>query len=111
MQIKTNPNAKYKPSTANIAWQYTSSGRFPSTVSAGNSGNFDLNVLYKDIKLPEKKEQSVKKPVQAKKSNTQIAKEVKAGKWGNGATRKKKLKAAGYDYNAIQKIVNKLSKK
>lgn len=29
MQIKTNPNAKYKPSTANIAWQYTSSGRFP----------------------------------------------------------------------------------
>lgn len=46
-----------------------------------------------------------------KKSNETIAKEVLAGKWGNGATRKKKLKAAGYDYNAIQKIVNKLSKK
>nr|DAU53140.1 MAG TPA: Lysozyme [Caudoviricetes sp.] len=46
-----------------------------------------------------------------KKSNTQIAKEVKAGKWGNGATRKKKLKAAGYDYDVIQKIVNKLCKK
>lgn len=46
-----------------------------------------------------------------KKSNTQIAKEVRQGKWGNGATRKKKLKAAGYDYNAIQKIVNKLCKK
>lgn len=109
MQIATNPNAKYKPSTANIAWQYTSSGRFPSTVSTGNSGNFDLNVLYKDIKLPEKKEQSVKKP--AKKSNTEVAKEVRQGKWGNGAVRKKKLKAAGYDYNAIQKIVNKLCKK
>lgn len=51
-----------------------------------------------------------KKPVK-KKSNETIAKEVLAGKWGNGATRKKKLKAAGYDYNAIQKIVNKLSKK
>lgn len=111
MQIKTNPNAKYKPSTANIAWQYTSSGRFPKVISTGNSGNFDLNVLYKDIKLPEKKEQPTKKPVQAKKSNTQIAKEVKAGKWGNGATRKKKLKAAGYNYAAIQKIVNKLCKK
>lgn len=46
-----------------------------------------------------------------KKSNTQIAKEVKAGKWGNGATRKKKLKAAGYNYVAIQKIVNKMCKK
>ena len=46
-----------------------------------------------------------------KKSNTQIAKEVKAGKWGNGESRKKKLKTAGYDYNAVQKIVNKMCKK
>lgn len=45
-----------------------------------------------------------------KKSNTTIAKEVIAGKWGNGDTRKKKLKAAGYDPAAIQKIVNKLMK-
>lgn len=42
-----------------------------------------------------------------KKSNTQIAREVCQGKWGNGETRKKKLKAAGYNYAAIQKIVNK----
>lgn len=46
-----------------------------------------------------------------KKSNETIAKEVIAGKWGSGETRKKKLKAAGYDYDAIQKIVNKLCKK
>lgn len=45
-----------------------------------------------------------------KKSNTTIAKEVIAGKWGNGNTRKKKLKKAGYNYNAIQSIVNKLLK-
>ena len=44
-------------------------------------------------------------------TNTEIAKEVIAGKWGSGETRKKKLKAAGYDYNAVQKIVNKLCKK
>lgn len=44
----------------------------------------------------------------SKKSNTTIAKEVIAGKWGNGATRKKKLQAAGYDYNAIQKLVNQM---
>lgn len=46
----------------------------------------------------------------AKKSNTEIAKEVINGKWGNGETRKAKLKAAGYDPAAIQKIVNQLLK-
>ena len=43
----------------------------------------------------------------AKKSNAEIAKEVIAGKWGNGDDRKKKLQAAGYDYNAVQAEVNK----
>jgi len=45
-----------------------------------------------------------------KKSTTTIAKEVIAGKWGTGSTRKKKLEAAGYDYNAVQKKVNELLK-
>ena len=43
----------------------------------------------------------------AKKSVSEIAKEVIAGKWGNGAVRKSKLKAAGYDYDAVQKEVQK----
>lgn len=46
----------------------------------------------------------------AKKSVTEIAKEVIAGKWGNGDARKKALTAAGYDYNAVQKKVNELLK-
>lgn len=50
------------------------------------------------------------KKVSSKKSTTEVAKEVIAGKWGNGETRKKKLKAAGYDYNAVQKKVNALLK-
>ena len=41
-----------------------------------------------------------------KKSNETIANEVIKGLWGNGTDRKNKLTAAGYDYNAIQKIVN-----
>lgn len=41
-----------------------------------------------------------------KKSNTEIATEVKAGKWGNGEERKKRLAAAGYVYAEIQAIVN-----
>lgn len=41
-----------------------------------------------------------------KKSVTEIAKEVIAGKWGNGAERKEKLASAGYDYNSVQSEVN-----
>lgn len=44
----------------------------------------------------------------AVKSNTDIAKEIIDGKWGNGEERKNKLVAAGYDYDAVQKEVNKL---
>ena len=50
----------------------------------------------------------IKSDAPAKKSNEAIAKEVLDGKWGNGPTRIAKLKAAGYDYNAIQRIVNDL---
>lgn len=46
--------------------------------------------------------------VEAKKSVDTIAREVIQGKWGNGADRKQKLTAAGYDYSAVQKRVNEL---
>lgn len=45
-----------------------------------------------------------------KKTLTQIAKEVILGKWGNGEERKKKLKAEGYNYSAVQSEVNRLLK-
>ena len=44
----------------------------------------------------------------AKKPIEEIAKEVYAGKWGNGQERKDRLTSAGYDYAEIQKLVNKL---
>ena len=47
-------------------------------------------------------------PKPKKKTVTQIAKEVIEGKWGNGEDREKRLKAAGYDYNAVQKKVNEM---
>lgn len=59
-----------------------------------------VNELLKETKTTPKK-----------KSVTTIAKEVINGKWGDGEERKKKLKKAGYDYNVIQKEVNKLLKK
>lgn len=45
-----------------------------------------------------------------KKSISEIAKEVIAGKWGNGDARKSAIKAAGYDYDAVQAEVNKQMK-
>lgn len=45
-----------------------------------------------------------------KKSNEEIAKEVVAGKWGNGNARKTALTKAGYNYKTIQTLVNKLLK-
>ena len=49
-------------------------------------------------------------PATGKKDVTAVAKEVIAGKWGNGDDRKKKLQAAGYDYAAVQAEVNRLAK-
>lgn len=45
-----------------------------------------------------------------KKSTTEIAREVINGKWGNGETRRQKLKSAGYDPDKVQKKVNALLK-
>lgn len=44
----------------------------------------------------------------AKKTVTELAKEVIQGKWGNGEERKQKLTQAGYDYDRVQAEVNRL---
>ena len=80
-------------------WQYTSSGKVN-----GINGNVDMNYCYVDYVSGKTEQKAEQKPV--KKSNEVIAQEVIDGKWGNGADRKKKLTDAGYDYDAIQKIVN-----
>lgn len=47
------------------------------------------------------------KPTPTRKSNDQVAAEVIDGKWGNNPERKARLKAAGYNPNVIQVLVNK----
>lgn len=42
------------------------------------------------------------------KSIDEVAREVIAGKWGNGSARKQRLQTAGYDYTEVQKRVNQL---
>ena len=46
------------------------------------------------------------KPEPSRKSNEQLADEVINGNWGNGEDRKRALTNAGYDYAAVQAIVN-----
>lgn len=50
----------------------------------------------------------VKWVADTKKSNEEIAKEVIAGKWGNGDERKDRLTKAGYNHNTIQSLVNQM---
>ena len=79
-------------------WQYSSKGRI-----TGINGNVDMNYCYRDLKA----EILGTVPVKTK-TITQLAREVLNGKWGNGAERKRKLTEAGYDYEAVQKEVNRL---
>ena len=45
-----------------------------------------------------------------KLTNQELAIEILQGKWGNGVDRRNKVTAAGYDYMAVQNIVNALVK-
>ena len=45
------------------------------------------------------------------KTIEELAKDVIAGKYGNGAERIRKIEAEGYDYNAIQQKVNEMLSK
>lgn len=93
-------------------WQYTSVGHLN-----GFGGNLDMNVFTGDQNAWDKyagkstNVQPVPTPVPApvKKSNEEIANEVIADKWGTeytNPTRKERLEAAGYNYDAVQAIVN-----
>lgn len=67
--------------------------------------NLVVKYMAGDAPAP-KKAPATPKPV--KKGNELIAKEVVAGKWGNGADRTKRLRAAGYNPDTIQRVVNDL---
>lgn len=51
---------------------------------------------------------STSTPPSTNKTNDELAREVIAGNWGNGADRVQRLTAAGYDATAVQKIVNEM---
>lgn len=43
------------------------------------------------------------------KTKTEVIKEILMGEWGNGAQRKKALVNAGYDYDELQKEINRIT--
>lgn len=68
------------------------------------------NANYCTIKGRATQMETPKPVVPQKKTNEQIAKEIWTGKgnWGTGDTRKKRLEAAGYSYDAVQAAIKKL---
>ena len=61
---------------------------------------------YASIAAPAPETAEPVKPEPAKKTVDELAQEVIAGKWGNGADRKQRLTTAGHDYKAVQARVN-----
>lgn len=84
-------------------WQYSWKGKVD-----GITGDVDLDYCYLDLNSVKKGEAKAEAKARARKTVSELAQEVIAGKWGNGEDRKKRLTAAGYNYNAIQKKVNEL---
>lgn len=66
-----------------------------------------LGSLYNEVQAKVNEILLGKTETSNRKSNEEIADEVIEGKWGNNPARKEKLIAEGYDYNAIQSIVNR----
>lgn len=87
-------------------WQYSSKGSVP-----GINGNVDMNICYRDFPaevkgtITEEEPNKIEIP-EEKKTNEDLADEVIKGMWSVGIERKKLLTEAGYDYSAIQDIVN-----
>lgn len=90
--------AKYSTNKPNITsnydiWQYSSTGRVD-----GINGNVDMNYMYNNI---------IGNQSTSEKTIDELAREVIAGKYGNGEARKKSL---GDKYNQVQERVNQLLK-
>lgn len=112
--IQSIVNQKLTGKTSNATSNTKSIDTIVDEVIAGKWGNGsdrkarleNAGYNYNEIQTAVNNKLSGKSTTSNKKSNETIANEVIQGKWGNGTDRKNRLTVAGYDYNAIQKIVN-----
>lgn len=102
----------YSPDKNCLMWQYTDKEKYD-----GISGNVDADAFYGTIGakefIPNSYDDLVhgvisKIPKEWWLNYQKAATDVICGKYGNGDTRKKKLKEAGYDAQIVQLIVNEL---
>ena len=85
--------------------------RITNAVSrVGVAGQVTCWINIDDVSLSASATTTTSKPQPVLKSVDEVAREVIAGKWGNGADRKARLTQAGYDYSAVQARVNQLLK-
>ena len=95
----SNSTKKLKPArTTGTITKVINGALNPYLLDNGNLGWANDNVIVNN---------SQPAPQPTKKSISELADEVIAGKWGTGAEREKRLKAAGYDYVAVQNEVNR----
>lgn len=75
----------------------------------GNStaNHYDHNHVWFFAGAYQPPPESTSPPSSTQKTLEKIASEVWAGAWGNGEDRKRRLTAAGYDYEAVQALVEK----
>lgn len=99
-----------RPSKANVFFHHH---WYPTTCAGSYMDSVSDELLAEVVKAYEyfKSATAAPRPAQPnrapRKSNTQLAAEVWAGKWGSGADRMRRLKAAGYNADAIQALVNR----
>ena len=101
-------------SVSNDLSNYTDA-QLADKVIAGEFGNGDarktaLGSRYNAVQaiVNQKLGGSYSAPAPVKKSVEEVAKEVIAGKWGNGTDRMKSLESAGYNYSEVQNKVNQI---
>jgi len=104
---------KYRPSGNEV--QKKPLADIASEVRQGKWGNGEARRArltqngYNYAAVQQEVNRQEKVTIRSKETNEQIAKEIiNTNKWGNGDSRKRRLTIAGYDYEAIQKLVNKM---
>lgn len=101
--------SKPKLLAANVIRDQVIAGKWGSgqdRIDRLNKAGYNAKTVQEDVN---KKLTGANKP-KPKKSNQQVAREIFLGQggWGNGATRIAKLKAAGYNPDVVQALVNRM---
>lgn len=111
LRVNRHPNMKYLISNRRIAGSWTGWAWVAYDGSNSHSNHVHISVgvgVDGASRAPydDTTDWSITSAVSALKSPETIAGEVLAGKWGNGADRLVRLRAAGYSPGAVQAIVN-----